>query len=59
MIEYQEEDRKRAIRDVKLVIFNSLALLTPDREVAYALARFHKITAEDLLDLVVYLARRA
>jgi hypothetical protein len=60
MIEYQEVDREMAVRDVTQVILRPLAAMSvPDRESAYELARFHKITAEDLLDLAMKRARSA
>ena len=57
MIDYQEDDREKAIRDVMTTLRNPLVL--PDWEVAYALARYHAITGEDLLDLAVKRARSA
>lgn len=59
MIEYQEHDRERAVSDVLSAIRSPLALMSvPDRECAYALASFHRITADDLLDAAVHRARR-
>lgn len=58
MLTYQEEDRERAVRDVMGFLRHPLAAVSvPDREVAYALARYHAVTAEDLLDLAVRRAR--
>jgi hypothetical protein len=58
MVEYQENDREKAVRDVLNALRNQLALLSvPDRECAYALSSFHKITADDLLDCAVQRAR--
>ena len=60
MITYQEDDREKAIHDVMTMLRNPLlAMSVPDRETAYDLARFHKITGEDLLDLAVRRARSA
>jgi hypothetical protein len=57
---YQEDNREQAIRDVMSMLRNTLmAMSVPDRETAYELARFHKITGEDLLDLAVKRARGA
>ena len=60
MVEYQEHDRERAVRDVMSVILRPLvAMCVPDRNCAYALAEFHKVTTEDLLNLAVERARSA
>lgn len=60
MIEYQEHDRERAVRDVARAIVNPLVLMSvPDRNCAYALCDFHKVTGEDLLTLAVNCARGA
>lgn len=59
MIDYQEHDREKAIRDVLSALRNRLVLMSvPDRNCAYALAYFHKITAEDLLRAVYSEVRR-
>lgn len=58
MIEYQEHDRERAVSDVLSALRHPLALMSaPDRECAYALSTFHRITADDLLDAAVRRAR--
>ena len=57
-VEYQESDRGKAVRDVLYAIRNQL-MSFPDRECAYALSTFHKITAEDLLDCASRRARSA
>jgi hypothetical protein len=46
---YQEHDRAAAIRAVLTAMANPLMLASPDRHVVIELARFHKITAEELL----------
>jgi len=58
MIDYQETDRERAVRDVAALVRNPLAAMSvPDRENALALARHFRITAEDLIDATVAQAR--
>jgi len=54
MIDYQEQDRERAVADVLAVLRHPLAVASvPDRECAYALAAFWEITTEELLDRAV------
>ncbi len=51
MIEYQEEDREKAIKTVLYVLRNQLHLASiPDQEVALRLSQFHEITAIDLIE---------
>jgi hypothetical protein len=58
VIEYQEHDRERAVRDILAILRHPLAVMSvPDREVAYALATYHTITTHDLLDAAVARAR--
>jgi hypothetical protein len=60
MIEYQEHDRERAVRDVLATIRHPLAVMSvPDRECAYALAVYFHIDASDLLDAAVKRARNS
>jgi hypothetical protein len=59
MVDYQEHSRPLALRDVLMLLRSRLGVMSvPDRECAYALVKYHKITVEDLLDLAVEQARR-
>ena len=59
-MDYQEHDKEKAIREIWLALRNPLMLMSvPDREVLFALARFHNVTAEELLDLACDRIRNA
>jgi hypothetical protein len=59
VIDYQEADRDRAVRDVLAVIRHPLAVASRlDRETAYELAKHFSITATDLLDAAAARMRR-
>jgi len=57
-IQYQEHDRKRAIRDV-LAVLRCVTMHHADREVAYALVQHHQLLAVDLLDMAVLHSRES
>ena len=58
-IDTSAADREQAVRFVLMILRTPVALLSPDREDALALARKYQITAEDLLTAGRRMAKNA